>query len=46
VAKAKATDVQIQAGKERLQRIVRMLIGLIKRNSARDYDRGTPEAES
>ena len=29
-------------GKERLQKIVRMLMGLIKRNSTRDYDKGNP----
>jgi four helix bundle protein len=40
VAKAKLTTQQIRPGKERLQKIVRMLIGLIKRNSGRDYDRG------
>ena len=40
VAKSKATPEQIRPGKETLQRIVRMLIGLIKRHSARDYDRG------
>jgi four helix bundle protein len=39
VAKSKVTPEQIRPGKERLQRIVRMLIGLIKRNSSRDYDR-------
>src|SRR3974377_1334884 len=36
VAKAKLTPEQIHPGKERLQRIVRMLMGLIKRNSTRD----------
>jgi four helix bundle protein len=41
VAKAKLTQDQIRPGKERLQAIVRMLIGLIKRNSTRDYDKGT-----
>src|SRR5262249_43133929 len=40
VAKAKLTPEQIRPGKEHLQRIVRMLIGLIKRNSTRDYDKG------
>jgi four helix bundle protein len=40
VAKDKLTMEQIRPGKERLQRIVRMLIGLIKRNSTREYDRG------
>jgi len=38
VAKAKLTPDQIRPGMERLQRIVRMLMGLIKRNSTRDYD--------
>ena len=42
VAKMKLTSEQIQPGKERLQRIVRMLMGLIKRNSTRDYDKGDP----
>lgn len=37
---------QIQSGKERLQQIVRMLMGLIKRNSTRGYDKGPPSAES
>ena len=40
VAKAKLTPEQIRPGKESLQRIVRMLMGLIKRNSAREYDKG------
>jgi four helix bundle protein len=38
VAKRKVTPDQIRQGKERLQGIVRMLMGLIKRNSTRDYD--------
>ncbi len=42
VAKAKLTPDQIRPGKERLQRIVRMLMGLIKRNSTREYDKGKP----
>jgi four helix bundle protein len=50
VAKSKLTQQQIQPGKEKLQRIVRMLIGLIKRNSTREYDRGSdqnpPESRS
>lgn len=41
VAKTKLTPEQIRPGKERLQRIVRMLMGLIKRNSTRDYDKTT-----
>ena len=43
VAKAKLTPDQIRPGKERLQRIVRMLIGLIKRNSTREYEKGKEE---
>jgi len=37
VAKGKLTTIQIRPGKERLQKIVRMLMGLIKRNSTREY---------
>jgi four helix bundle protein len=37
VAKGKLTRDDIRPGKERLQHIVRMLMGLIKRNSAREY---------
>src|SRR5271167_1808858 len=37
VAKAKLTPDQVRPGMEQLQRIVRMLMGLIKRNSTRDY---------
>lgn len=43
VAKAKLTNDQIRAGKESLQQIVRMLMGLIKRNSTREYTRGAEE---
>ena len=43
VAKAKVAPEQIRPGKERLQKIVRMLMGLIKRNSSREYDK-TPSA--
>jgi len=46
VARRKLELHQIQPGKERLQRIVRMLMGLIKRNSTRGYDRGPPSVES
>jgi len=42
VAKGRLTPGQIRPGEERLQRIVRMLMGLIKRNSTRDYDKGKP----
>ncbi len=45
VAKRKLTAEQIRPGKERLQRIVRMLMGLIKRNSAREYEKESPGAE-
>ena len=41
VAKSKLMPEQIRPGKERLQRIVRMLMGLIKRNSTRDYEKGS-----
>jgi four helix bundle protein len=37
VAKRKVTSDQIHPGKESLQKIVRMLMGLIKRNSTREY---------
>jgi four helix bundle protein len=43
VAKAKLTPEAIRPGKERLQGIVRMLMGLIKRNSTREYDKGSEE---
>lgn len=43
VAKGKLTPEQITPGKIQLQKIVRMLIGLIKRNSTRDYDKGPDE---
>jgi four helix bundle protein len=39
VAKAKLAPEEIRPGKERLQAIVRMLMGLIKRNSTREYDK-------
>src|SRR5215831_8532246 len=39
VAKSKLTTGQIREGKERLQRIVRMLMGLLKRNSTREYEK-------
>jgi four helix bundle protein len=41
VAKAKVIAEEIRPGKERLQRIVRMLVGLLKRDSSRDYDKRT-----
>lgn len=49
VAKRKAIPEQIRPGKERLLRIVSMLVGLIKRNSSRDYEKGSdtaPESQS
>jgi four helix bundle protein len=45
VAKRKLTTDQIRPGKESLQKIVRMLMGLIKRNSAREYDKGKATEE-
>jgi four helix bundle protein len=45
VAKGKLTDDQIGPGKEILQHIVRMLMGLIKRNSNRDYGKDEPGPE-
>ena len=42
VAKQKLTPDQIRPGKVTLQRIVRMLMGLIKRNSTRDYTKDEP----
>jgi len=42
VAKGKLGPEQIRPGKERLQRIVRMLMGLIKKNSTRQYEKNTP----
>ena len=42
VAKSRLTPDEIRPGKERLQLIVRMLIGLIKRNSSREYEKGSP----
>jgi four helix bundle protein len=40
VAKSKVTQEQIRPGKESLQKIVRMLVGLIKRNSIHNYHKG------
>lgn len=42
VAKGKLTSEQCYPGKLRLQKIVRMLMGLIKRNSTREYDGNKP----
>jgi len=38
VAKARLKPDEIHPGKQRLRRIVRMLMGLIKRNSSRNYN--------
>jgi four helix bundle protein len=46
VARGKLLPDQIRPGKERLQRIVRMLIGLIKRNSTREYEKRMPSGKS
>jgi four helix bundle protein len=42
VAKGRLTPDQVRPGKERLQRIVRMLVGLVKRNSTREYGTNPP----
>ena len=44
VAKGKLMDDQIRPGKLILQKVVRMLMGLIKRNSTRDYERGSGQS--
>jgi four helix bundle protein len=44
VAKSKLTPAQIRPGKESLQKIVKMLMGLIKRNSTREYEKGEAPA--
>jgi four helix bundle protein len=46
VAKHKLSLNDVRPGKERLQRIVRMLFGLIKKNSTRDYEKGDSEPPS
>jgi len=46
VAKAKVAAADVRPGKERLQRTVRMLIGLIKRHSTREYEKGNAAIES
>ena len=43
VAKAKVGPEQIRPGKESLQKIVRMLMGLIKSNSTREYPKKDEE---
>jgi four helix bundle protein len=42
VARAKLSPDQVRLGKEKLQRIVRMLMGLMKRNSTRECQKGKP----
>jgi four helix bundle protein len=44
VAKKKLAPEQIQSGKDGLHKIVQMLIGLIKRNSSREYEKGDEPA--
>jgi four helix bundle protein len=46
VARAKFTAEQVKSGKERLQRVVRMLMGLIKSNSSRDYGKLRPQQQA
>ena len=46
VAKRRLTIEQIRTGKEHLQRMVRMLMGLIKKNSTREYEKGPQLTES
>ena len=46
VAKRKLSRDEIRPGKESLQRIVRMLFGLIKHHSDRDYDKPHKPPES
>jgi four helix bundle protein len=44
VAKRKLMPDDIRPGKESLQKVVRMLIGLIKRHSTREYEKGISPA--
>ena len=46
VARGKLTNEQLLPGKQRLQRIVRMLMGLIKSNSSREYERTSRRIET
>lgn len=46
VAKGKRSPEQIGPGKERLQKIVRMLMGMIKRNSTRPYGKNARPSSS
>ncbi len=45
VAKRKLQPPQIRPGKERLSRIVRMLLGLIKRHATREYVRASDSSD-
>src|SRR5436853_4283659 len=45
VAKRKLTEVLVEPGKDRLVRIVKMLIGLLKSISERDYQRRAPDSK-
>lgn len=44
-AKGKLTFDQIDPGKEKLARIVKMIIGLLKRSAERDYQPRSPQSE-
>jgi hypothetical protein len=46
VAKGKMTESQIEPGKIGLQKIVQMLMGLIKLNSDRDYEKRDEQPQS
>ena len=43
VAKRKLAPEDIRLGKQSLQQIVRMLVGLLKRHSSREFERGPTE---
>src|SRR5687768_13986944 len=45
VAKGKATPEQVRPGKESLQKVVRMLVGLIRKNSKREYFKAGEERD-
>src|SRR5687768_7445658 len=45
VAKRKATPEQVRPGKESLQKVVRMLVGLIRKNSKREYFKAGEERD-
>jgi len=46
VAKARTNRERMREGKERLQHIVRMLMGLIKRNSNREYEAASESSQA